>query len=499
MFKLTGKDILKAYAKTKNSARIALRRNKVEKSLRYIELSAKVAYSYNYFYADEELEEILNEVSQRIITNDKEFVPLQNHYVFYDYAGQDHRGLTQQYLRAFMSMDVHILYILEYHTPELNKEIFAELTVYPKASFLIIDKSRSLTNQILQVYSKIVEFRPDKIFMHLFPWDVVAVSVFNRIRNATRYQINLTDHTFWLGVKCSDFVLEFRDYGATISLQKRHIPLEKLLKLPYYPVIDCAPFQGLPFDIEKHEHVIIFTGGSLYKTLGDNYAFYEIIKNILKANQEVILLLAGNGSGMDFIRKFIVDNGFESRMFLLGNRADINYLFAISDIYLGTYPLCGGLMTQYAAFNGKPILAYTDKSIECNQLDGILYNVPEDLIVTHTDKNAFYAEAERLIRDKAYREEIGRRLRNCVIKNNDFKDKLQAFIMKPDKKDTIVIKNIDYERFAELNLEVENEFSAFCRKSILKEFRLRAFWYFPKQTFSYMFSNSIYTDLKKIF
>lgn len=44
-------------------------------------------------------------------------------------------------------------------------------------------------------------------------------------------------------------------------------------------------------------------------------------------------------------------------VFLIGDRHDINEVFKHSDIFLNTYPIGGGLMTQYAAANSKPILS----------------------------------------------------------------------------------------------------------------------------------------------
>ena len=39
-----------------------------------------------------------------------------------------------------------------------------------------------------------------------------------------RYQVNLTDHAFWLGTYAFDYCLEFLDFGAIVSREYRHIP-----------------------------------------------------------------------------------------------------------------------------------------------------------------------------------------------------------------------------------------------------------------------------------
>lgn len=57
----------------------------------------------------------------------------------------------------------------------------------------------------------------------------------------------MTDHAFWLGRFAFDYCIEFRVYGYNISIQKRKIEKEKILMLPYYPVIRKEKYQGLPF------------------------------------------------------------------------------------------------------------------------------------------------------------------------------------------------------------------------------------------------------------
>ena len=60
------------------------------------------------------------------------------------------------------------------------------------------------------------------------------------------------------------------------------------------------------------------------------------------------------------------------RVYTSKYRKDISQLFRNCDIYYGTYPLSGGLMCQYAAAFGKPILAYAKKRVELDEVDGIV-------------------------------------------------------------------------------------------------------------------------------
>ena len=113
--------------------------------------------------------------------------------------------------------------------------------------------------------------------------------------NVIRYQINLTDHAFWLGADSIDKCIEFRDYGATISKKYRRIPIESIVKIPFYPIVNIdMKFQGFPFKKKDYQKVF-FSGGALYKTFGDDNRFYRIVSNILNQYNDLIFWYAGSG------------------------------------------------------------------------------------------------------------------------------------------------------------------------------------------------------------
>lgn len=87
-------------------------------------------------------------------------------------------------------------------------------------------------------------------------------------------------------------------------------------------------------------------------------------------------------------REFIRNNGFQRRVFLLGSRRDIHAVFRACDIYMGTYPIGGGLMSQYAAVNGKPILAYASEECPSAFVETVVCHKTR-LKITHTDVESF--------------------------------------------------------------------------------------------------------------
>ena len=139
----------------------------------------------------------------------------------------------------------------------------------------------------------IYEFRPQHVLFHLFPSDVLPLITFGIFKNITKYQINITDHAFWLGARSIDYSFEFRNRGASISHNQRGIAEEHLLYLPYYPWQEPNKFDGFPNKVDGK--IKVFAGGSLYKIEGGDSVFYKIVKKILDENEEVVFLYAGGG------------------------------------------------------------------------------------------------------------------------------------------------------------------------------------------------------------
>ena len=119
----------------------------------------------------------------------------------------------------------------------------------------------SYVNHIAKLAEIIKKTRPAYLFLYTMSYDVAAIVVFSAINIARKFQINLTDHAYWLGRDCFDYCIEFRDYGATISHRFRKIDSEKLIKIPFYPYVDYeAEFLGFPFESQNK---VIFSGGAL--------------------------------------------------------------------------------------------------------------------------------------------------------------------------------------------------------------------------------------------
>lgn len=471
-------EIKSVYTNIKMLAKSAFEKNNFEEAIKHIESAAEIAYMFNWIYSDNELESLLSNISFKIINRRKEIIPINNRIVLYDVFALDNRGLTQQYLRAFISWDVEILYIFEGKSLSNSSKILEELKAYPKAEVFIVDSDLSKENKINKIYEKIVEFRPQKAFLHLHPASAVATILWNSLIEVTRYQINLTDHAFWLGTKCIDYSLEFRDYGCTVSYEKRGLAKDQLLIQPYYPITDCKPFTGFPNEV-KNNHIKIFTGGAYYKMYGKSGIFFQLLTKLLEIDINVIIIIAGSGNDNP-LKEFIKNNSLEKRVFMLGPRPDITYIFEQCDIYLSTYPLTGGLMGQYAAVCKKPILTYTSADIPCNFSEGFIgWKKGDQFKLTHTEIDSFMVEAKLLIENESYRKEKGIENSKHIISSEEFSVNLKNLVNKNNMEYSFVKENIDYNVFSQYYIECENKYLNNFDSLIVSRYRLKTIYLFP--------------------
>lgn len=456
-----------------------------ENTLKKIEVLSKIAYSYNFFYTDRKLENILQNISNEILPTINQPTIQKGKFVFYDSFGMSNRGLVHQYICALISWDVEFLYICGSYGKHKSSVLIKEIEQYTKAEVFIVGKYLSRIEKISQINDKLLSYQPEKAFLYLTPWDTSAITAFCAHPHINRYQINLTDHAFWLGTSCMDYSIEFRDYGCTLSSQKRDILKEKLLMQPYYPIVLPTKYKGLPAEITS-DKVVLFSGGAYYKVYGGDNLYFSILKRILDENPNAVIVFAGFGDEAPF-RAFIEENKLEKRLFLLGFRGDINELFAHTDIYLGTFPLCGGLMSQYAAINSKPILAYTTPGSACNYVEGIVYHGnKQSALLTHTALDSFFAEAKKLIDNKEYREAVGRSIFDGVITPEQFNKELYHLVTTHSNIRTIGTETIDYNNHSQIYLEIENKYFHTLEKLLFYKIKIYSIRLFPCLAIKYI-------------
>lgn len=404
-----------------------IRKNKdknIEKTLAAISAYADLAYNWNQFYSDIEVEDLICKLSDKIYSKDccyckfnklanEEYEADDNTVLFYDCFGLDTRGLAAIYAKSIVSLNYKVIWVTTDKAigkiPTIEKFLGKGNVVK-----VFIDMSYSYKKHIEQLSEAFEMYAPKRAFFYTKPNDVCAEIVFYHYKNkVTRYQINLTDHAFWLGNNAFDYCLEFREYGAGLSRIERKIDESKIVLLPYYPLIDTSvEYQGLPFD--KTGKKVLFSGGSLYKTIGGDNKFYKIVAKVLEDNADTVFLYAGSGDDSELVK---LSEKFGGRVYHIQERKDLFALMAYVDAYINTYPMIGGLMSQYAAMAGLPPIILIDKGE--TDSSGIILEQEKANIEFHNVEEVVN-ELNHLLQDFDYRKQRAEDIKKRVFSETEF-------------------------------------------------------------------------------
>lgn len=449
-------DVSAKIERMRNRATKLVRKKDYQNALLVITCMADVLYQYNQEYVDLDLESKLSEIQQAL--DDRETMETgdfprnkKDKIVFYDGFGLDVRGLAFIYLKALTQTEYQIVYIVRDKRKDAIPTIRALLERF-KAEIIYIPQL-ALIDEYRYLVSVMNEARPRAGFLYTAPSDVSGVMAFMHEKDqCIRYQINLTDHAFWLGRNAFDYCIEFRDYGAGVSHYYRDIPQEKIIKLPYYPYIDgTKEFEGFPFTVGEGE-LVLFSGGALYKTFdGKKNFYYQMVDTFLKDFEKIKFWYAGQGDDRELIR---LANRYPNRVFHTAERKDLFQIMQHVDLYLNTYPLGGGLMIQYAAAAGKVPLSLkqdeaTGAMIEQREVKFEFYRFEE-----------LQSEMKKLIFDREYRERQGEEIKNMVTTEGQFQNALKQIVTNQSspyaisyrKPSVDAFQKIYYDRFREADV-----------------------------------------------
>jgi len=425
------------YNKLKKIAKRYVHQNNYERALETIFFACGFMYTMNQIYQDDVLEEMVKVIAkksmrvQKIEKNDCQTV------LYYDSFGNVNRGLTKIYLEAIKSLGYKIIYI----TFKKYQGVLDDLLRYTQQENIYFVEGKKLLDQMQFLVNIIAGTGAAHVLLYMTPDDVTAVGAFSLFEDRTRYQINLTDHAFWLGSSISDVVINFREFGAKVCKTLRGIPEEKLVYLPYYPCEVESMFQGLPFGQKK----FIFSGGSLYKTESIDNQYYKLIDKILSRNTEIYFIYLGNGDARKILQ---LKRKYSDRVIFDTERMDFYEIMKRCTLYLSTYPYNGGLMTQYSLLAGKlPI------TLICQDIEAELTIHHDETIWNFDNIEQCYNEIEKLIKDDVYREKREKDLQRFLVDKEQFTKELQHILLKQKAQREVEYEIPNAKGFSRIPLE----------------------------------------------
>lgn len=477
MRKVTKQDILNNYDILKQKLKEDIKEERYQKVFIDFDAANWYAYNFNFFYRDDEMEGIIIELSEKFLGH-IQINGTENRIALVVKTCLDNRGLQQQYFRALQANGAEVLFVI-IDDSKSAKETVQEVSAYEKAQLLILGDSRK-RNDILkakQLQKALVEFKPSMMLIHSMPGDAVTFMVCHSITGVETYNINLTDHAYWPGASFIDYNIEFRNYGKTVSEDKRGLKSTQLLELPYYPIgskyTEFKGFVNVPSDKVK-----IFTGGSFYKMFGEDNAFFKLMDKILAACPNAIILLAGNGD-MKKMKECLNGMANKNRVYYIGVRSDIDAVYDNIDIYLGTYPFPGGLMSQYACQHSKPILSMRNPKAPENNIES-LCNHQKNAVKSFSNDEELVNYAKRLVNDETFRLKEGQEAKNAMLTPEKFNSLFWHLLQTKENQWNWPRLKIDYANFSQFYLDEENNYGYPALKGLINTLRFDFIKYFPQ-------------------
>ena len=445
MKSVTLQDIKQGYRGLKRLAQKSAKAGDYSAAMRYVDHCSTIASQFNWIYSDYELEGLLDNIAQSKIDTGLaiDFNTDVNNWVFYDDYCTSY-VLALQWMTALSKMGKNILYLTSQFSFEGRRDI-SILPIIQKMPNVTVDviPDGNLFERVNYLFNSIVSFKASKVFLHKAMNSLIQLPLCVLPNEITVYNINLGDQFFWLGVRHIDYNIEFRPFGASVSVQRRGFKKEQLLMIPFYPANDNRPFMGFPPQCEGK--LVIFSGGDYYKTFDESGIFWRLVKTILDRYKDVVVLFAikRNPIGTSFIDDFIKDNHFEGRFICIDRRQDIYQVFNHCDIYMGTCPISGSLMSQLAAINSKPILQYYAPGTPDDETEQALC-INDSIRISFQSEDEFLSEADKLISDVDYREKQGKRLKDAMMQPTQFDAAVNNSLLTGKSQYPIEIYHIDY-------------------------------------------------------
>lgn len=414
---LTEQLIRDTYQKLKDKANIYLSKGNIQKGELYTHLAAYTNYSFWLSYYDGEMEQLLRKASNSIHQgNDVKNIP--GRCVLLDSLSRYRGGLTVQYVKAIMAAGWDLLYITEQEmTAPHHVELLNFLKQYKNITVREVPKKLKGAERLQYVYDQVVTYKPERLYLHSGSSDVLFPSVCYALPSQIqKFYADMADHGFRMGMHSCDYLFQFRSLGCSIAVRERDMAPERILYLPFYPMMDEKEYKGLPKECDGK--VVILSGGIYWKIVDQEDTYFKLCRQILELNSQAVIVYPGTGDAT-YVQNKLKEYGIEKRFLLLGWRDDISELFRHCDIFLNTYPHGGGTMSLYAAHLKKPILSYEPDGNRPNPIEKFICQ-KDTCKVSSIGEDEFLSEAKLLVENESYRENKAEQAYNCVMSEDTF-------------------------------------------------------------------------------
>ncbi len=259
----------------------------------------------------------------------------------------------------------------------------------------------------------------DVVVLHVHPYDVVAAVAFagraHGCSGPRTVLVNHADHVFWIGTCAADLVVQLRDTGDQIALERRGVDPERIVRLPLpltEPSTRPAPAAarrqlGLPDDV-----TVLLTVASPYKygAIAPGLSLLDLVLPVLEQREDLVLLAAGPDAALPAWAEAAERTG--GRVRALGYLDDLQLLHASADVYLDSYPFGSPTSLLESGLHGLPALTFLPQQ-ELAVLSADSPGLRSGWITAATVEE-YRSVLGRLLDDRAHRRSVGQELSSSI-------------------------------------------------------------------------------------
>lgn len=417
-------------------------------------------YNNTGYFTSSVLENFFIEFAEKIKVDLKDIVYNKNsvlHVLSEGYQTGGHTRVVERWIEnapenqkhsvIFTYKNISGLTVLENNVKNKNGECFS------------LEKELSLEEKAIILRKLAMEYEYVILHTHMEdPLPIIAFGVKEFTRPVLLY--NHASHMAWLGKSISDVVLDIEN-DDEVTKVKRGISDTYFLGVPSKKLSikigdkeEARKRLNLPLD----KKIIVTSGGeSRYRTICGN-SFIDYLKAILdKDTYCYVIGVSPKCSDWENIKKE-TNNRVKTLGFIDFDKGYLEYLKA-ADLYLDSYPLCGGTAMIDAISSGTPVVSL--KSV-----------YPQFDYLTRTSaycqsKDEFIEKAKKILNDKNYADEIFNEVKSSLIEYQS----IDAWNKKVENLFKIAPKEHKVRKLVEINEYCEdNDLSVLCNAIYDKRF-----------------------------
>ncbi|MBK8814685.1 MAG: hypothetical protein IPN42_03890 [Methylococcaceae bacterium] len=385
----------------------------------------QVAGSYAWFnhtglFACPELENILGKLATHLTATDNSSKRThQTHEVLHVATEVYQTGGPTQAIACWIAQDSsrhHRVCLTRQGYSSIPEKITTRLTA--QSDLLLLDnKSGGLLRRAATLRE--IAQGVDVILLHSHPYDVVPILAFSGVSNYPPViYVNHADHVFWLGTSVANVVLNMRDSGQALAVDRRGVDPTRSIVMER-PL--CSIGRSLSREEAKRqlnirpEQVLVVTTADAPKYRAvTGPSLLDIIVPVFERHDNALLLAAGPAPEDEWA---VAEKRTQGRVKALGRLPNVTLLHQAADIYIDSFPFSSLTSLIEAGSNGTPVITYRGHPEECAVLGADTHGVDE-YMCRPTSVKELQSELSCMITDTEWRDDLGKKIQQAILKNH---------------------------------------------------------------------------------